>query len=77
MMSRGTVCRSWEMWFVSLFVLVAAFAVMAFAPGKAEAATGTTSYRYTSEPGDYIGARDRTSTRRLIRAFRFRARAPT
>jgi hypothetical protein len=55
-MLRNTVCRRWEMWFVSLFALVAAFAVMGAAPGKADAGTGTMLYRYTSEPGDYIGA---------------------
>jgi hypothetical protein len=43
------------MWFVGLFVLIAALAVMAVAPAKADASTGTTSYSYTSEPGDYIG----------------------
>ena len=48
MMFRDTVCRRWEMWFVSLFALAAAFAVMAAAPGKADAGTGTTLYRYTS-----------------------------
>ncbi len=55
-MSRARVIRRWEMWFVSLFALIAAFAMMAVAPGKADASTGVTSYRYTSEPGDYIGA---------------------
>ena len=54
-MFREVVCRRWEMWFVSLLALVAPFAVMAVAPGEADASTGITSYRYTSEPGDYIG----------------------
>jgi hypothetical protein len=55
MLSRR-VLGSRELYLASLLAVIAAFAVMVVAPGRADASTGNTSYKYTSEPGDYIGA---------------------
>jgi hypothetical protein len=50
-----------ELCLASLVAVIAAFAVMVVATGKADAGTGITSYKYTSEPGDYIGAGEHNS----------------
>ena len=56
-MYRDSVPGGWKIFLATLFAVVAAFTIMAGAgAGRADAAETITDYRYTSEPGDYIGS---------------------